>query len=238
MRGQQVGRPTGNRLLRACGIGVLWAALLLSLLILLPLLARYGARRTDLSGFNDPLALFAYLELGALFLAAAGLIWLTGICTLLLICATLRSGQRVWTAGERLLHAVSPKLTRNLLATALGVGISATALAPAHAATETDPFEINLSWAAEATVPAENLGLQAGLTAAPEPSPAAEAEETTTVTVRAGDSLWKIAQRQLPDSATNTQIDAAWRQWYDLNAEVIGADPDLIYPGMVLVAPE
>src|SRR5690625_1468450 len=72
MRGQQVGRPTGNRLLRACGIGVLWAALLLSLLILLPLLARYGARRTDLSGFNDPLALFAYLELGALFLAAAG----------------------------------------------------------------------------------------------------------------------------------------------------------------------
>ena len=107
-----------------------------------------------------------------------------------------------------------------------------------HAATETDPFEINLSWAPEATVPTENVGLDAGLTAVPEPSSSAEVEEATTVTVRAGDSLWKIAQRQLPDSATNAQIDATWRQWYDLNAEVIGADPDLIYPGMVLVTPE
>lgn len=238
MRGQQVGRAPGNRLLRTCGIGALWAALLLSLSILLPLLARYGTHREDLGEFNNPLALFIYLELGALFLAAAGLTWLAGVSTLLLVCAVLRSSHRTWKAGERLLHAVSPKLTRNLLATALGLGISATALAPAHAATETDPFEINLSWAPEATVPTENVGLDAGLTAVPEPSSTAELEEATTVTVRAGDSLWKIAQRQLPDSATNAQIDATWRQWYDLNAEVIGADPDLIYPGMVLVTPE
>ncbi len=60
---------------------------------------------------------------------------------------------------------------------------------------------------------------------------------TVVVTVRAGDSLWAIAARQLPASATDAQIDAQWRSWYRLNHDVVGDDPDLILPGQQLIAP-
>jgi nucleoid-associated protein YgaU len=52
--------------------------------------------------------------------------------------------------------------------------------------------------------------------------------------VRAGDCLWRIAAAHLPAGADDATIDAAWRQWYRLNREAIGADPDLIDVGLVL----
>lgn len=55
--------------------------------------------------------------------------------------------------------------------------------------------------------------------------------------VTAGESLWAIAADNLPDSATDAEIAAAWPQWYRANAAVIGADPDLIRPGQLLLAP-
>lgn len=57
------------------------------------------------------------------------------------------------------------------------------------------------------------------------------------VTVRPGDSLWSIAQRALPQPATDDAIDSAWRAWYVTNLPVIGDDPDLIRPGQVLFPP-
>lgn len=55
------------------------------------------------------------------------------------------------------------------------------------------------------------------------------------VVVRAGDSLWAIAARQLPPRAGQRRIAAGWHSLYRRNREVVGADPDLIRPGQVLV---
>ncbi|HEY3514835.1 MAG TPA: LysM peptidoglycan-binding domain-containing protein, partial [Kribbella sp.] len=57
------------------------------------------------------------------------------------------------------------------------------------------------------------------------------------VVVRAGDSLWSIAARELGPSATNEAIAARWHDWYSANRHVIGNDPDLILPGQVLRTP-
>lgn len=57
------------------------------------------------------------------------------------------------------------------------------------------------------------------------------------VVVQPGDSLWSIAARGLPADATAARIDAAWREWYRSNHDVIGDDPNLIRPGQYLTAP-
>ncbi|MFD6180191.1 LysM peptidoglycan-binding domain-containing protein [Streptomyces goshikiensis] len=49
-------------------------------------------------------------------------------------------------------------------------------------------------------------------------------------TVRAGDSLAEIARRELGN-------EARWRELYAMNRGVIGSNPDLIRPGMVLTLP-
>ncbi len=63
--------------------------------------------------------------------------------------------------------------------------------------------------------------------------------EATTLTyvVRRGDALWDVAARHLGPSATAADIAREWPRWYAANRGVIGADPDLIHPGDVLVPP-
>lgn len=56
------------------------------------------------------------------------------------------------------------------------------------------------------------------------------------VVVTAGDSLWSIARSRLSDPS-DAEIAASWPRWYAANRAVIGADPDLIHPGQVLLAP-
>ncbi len=58
-----------------------------------------------------------------------------------------------------------------------------------------------------------------------------------TVVVRHGDSLWRIASERLP-GATEAAVDTAWRRWYSANRVTIGADPDVILPGQVLLVPD
>ncbi len=67
-------------------------------------------------------------------------------------------------------------------------------------------------------------------------APAVEPSSTATVRVRPGDSLWSITASHLGRAST-AQIAAEWPRWYAANREVIGADPGLIHPGQVLVAP-
>jgi resuscitation-promoting factor RpfA len=56
--------------------------------------------------------------------------------------------------------------------------------------------------------------------------------------VAPGDTLWDIAARQLPtDGRSNAAIADHWQRIYAANRTVIGADPDLILPGMRLVLP-
>jgi hypothetical protein len=49
--------------------------------------------------------------------------------------------------------------------------------------------------------------------------------------------LWLIAAHRLGPDATDAQIDATWKQWYAANSAVIGGDPSVIHPGVVLHAP-
>ena len=50
-------------------------------------------------------------------------------------------------------------------------------------------------------------------------------------TVQAGDTLWAIAQRAYNDAED-------WDTIYQANRQVIGGNPNLIYPGQVLHIPQ
>jgi hypothetical protein len=54
------------------------------------------------------------------------------------------------------------------------------------------------------------------------------------VVVRPGDTLWELAEHDLPAPATDRQVTARWHAVYRRNRGVIGPDPDLILPGQVL----
>ncbi|MEV6570454.1 LysM domain-containing protein [Streptomyces sp. NPDC051577] len=64
---------------------------------------------------------------------------------------------------------------------------------------------------------------------APVPKPAPAAKKRT-YTVKSGDSLSEIARRELGN-------EARWRELYAMNRGVVGSNPDLIHPGMVLTLP-
>lgn len=59
-----------------------------------------------------------------------------------------------------------------------------------------------------------------------------------TVTVRAGDTLWRLAAQTLGGRASDAEIARACRAWHRANLHVIGDDPDLILPGQVLTTPD
>ena len=60
---------------------------------------------------------------------------------------------------------------------------------------------------------------------------------STVVRVRPGDSLWAISAERLGPRATVADLVDHWHRTYDLNAGVIGPDPDLILPGQLLELP-
>lgn len=66
---------------------------------------------------------------------------------------------------------------------------------------------------------------------------ATTADVTERVEVRRGDSLWSIAATHLGAGATDAEIAREWPRWYEANRATIGADPDHIEPGQLLVAP-
>jgi len=66
-------------------------------------------------------------------------------------------------------------------------------------------------------------------TTAPTADAPAASSAARTYTVKAGDSLSKIAQRELGDASR-------WHAIYDANRDKI-SDPDLIHPGQVLTMP-
>ncbi|TCN44320.1 LysM domain-containing protein [Kribbella orskensis] len=55
--------------------------------------------------------------------------------------------------------------------------------------------------------------------------------------VQPGESLWSIAAAELGPAATDEAIATRWPQWYAVNRQLIGPDPDLIHPGQVLRTP-
>jgi hypothetical protein len=59
-----------------------------------------------------------------------------------------------------------------------------------------------------------------------------------TVVVRAGDTLWAIAQQHLAPRADDDAVGRACSRLFELNRAVIGDDPDLIHPGQRLRLPD
>ena len=75
-----------------------------------------------------------------------------------------------------------------------------------------------------------------------QPAPPGSARRAVaTVVVEAGDCLWTIAAETLAatidSEPSNAAVTAEWPRWYALNRAAIGADPDLLLPGMLLRAP-
>ncbi len=74
-------------------------------------------------------------------------------------------------------------------------------------------------------------------TSAPLSSAPTTGQAAEEITVRPGDTLWSLAQRSLPADADDAAVDAAWRQWFAVNRNVIGDNPDRLEPGQILLAP-
>lgn len=134
-------------------------------------------------------------------------------------------------------------VTTTVAGTAAAAGSSTlVATAPASGATPSpgasqrsaQPIGSDLDWPGLAPLqPFTHRHAAARLvTTAPNRPPASDA-----VTVRAGDSLWSIAERALGPAVSPAAIATTWPRWYAENRDVIGSDPDLIHPGQRLLPP-
>ena len=85
-------------------------------------------------------------------------------------------------------------------------------------------YSLRFVEARELVVTAEAPVLVAAASA-PQPRPAPPAPKT--YTVKPGDTLWGIAKQTLGDGSR-------WNEIYNNNVDVIGKDPNLIFPGQVL----
>lgn len=119
---------------------------------------------------------------------------------------------------------------RRLVLAGCGVALVSAALAPAEAAP------------APAHHHAHGVGVLSGLplperAVAPRRPARVEHAATHLVTVRPGDTLWAIAERDLPDHSPDRVITAGWHALYAANRHLIGPDPDVIEPGQHLHVP-
>lgn len=190
------------------------------------------------------------VELGVLGAGALVAWWLAAGLAAAAACAVARARGGRWSAGERLVARHAPAIARRLLALTVGTGVGLVAAMAPAGAQATDPFA-DLGWVATRVV-----AVDAGASAAPSPvtspptGPVTGAASTPgpvpaepspggreRVTVRPGDSLWRIAADHLPAGAPAAEVAAEWPRWYETNRDVVGADPHLIRPGQVLTVP-
>jgi hypothetical protein len=73
--------------------------------------------------------------------------------------------------------------------------------------------------------------------ATPVAAPGGDGTASRSVVVQPGDCLWLIAARRLGPQPSAAEIAREWPRWYAVNRRVIGADPDLLRPGLALAAP-
>ncbi len=152
---------------------------------------------------------------------------------------------RVGALADRLAAAWAPLVARRLAAALVGAALGG-ALAPGTAVA--DPSWRQLSPPAAAAAAASPAPPGPGWVPTrpvqrPQPSPrlvgAASAQPgAREVVVHRGDTLWGIAARHLGPQATDAEVATAWPRWHAANRAVIGADPGLLLPGQVLLAPD
>ena len=164
------------------------------------------------------------------------------------------SGRRTVRLARRI-ERRCPALVRRLVATALGITLGSTLGAglslPALGAIDASPAPAPAPLSAPLpgrlsglTLPDRATG--AGLATAARPAIVRRASPGRAgrsqpgprfVDVHPGDSLWRIAQSLLRPGATDLEITRGWQRIQRVNADRIGADPDLIHPGTRLAVP-
>jgi nucleoid-associated protein YgaU len=96
-----------------------------------------------------------------------------------------------------------------------------------------DTSDIQPQWQPRPPVTAPRLVTSTPVRAALELPGTAQRE----VAVRAGDSLWTIAARELGPEASDVEIAMEWPRWFEANMAAIGNNPDVLLPGQILRAP-
>lgn len=188
-----------------------WALAVVSLLIVGLLGPGAAGLIRDATGPSFPDALLGVASL--LMLAVAG--W-----SLLTVVLVLVGG------SSRLITALTPGLLRRaLLVSAVGVLV----VAPAHAEQQGASHLQHRHSVSGLPLP-DRPGIDEGI------HPAVSTVSTA-IEVRHGDTLWAIAARSLPSGAGVEDIASATTAWHDANRDVIGDDPDLIFPAQQLVPP-
>jgi hypothetical protein len=137
-------------------------------------------------------------------------------------------------ASSRLIGLVTPSLLRRaLLAGAAG----ALAMGPAHADRLGGP-DSRVHHSVDGLLLPDRPDARPLHAVERTPDSPVRAPQPHTLRVRPGDTLWAIAARALPDDASEAATAAAVRAWHEANRDVIGDDPDRIFPTQRLVPPD
>ena len=171
--------------------------------------------------------------------AAAMLGWLglgLGLGWLAVVIVTSAATALPGMAGSlaaRVVRWVTPLTLHRAVLAALGVGVVAglTGPVPAAAMPAGSASPAPIVGALPLPVPGTANGRSDAVATAGQPP--------AVVIVARGDCLWRIAARALPAASARSTVAvaAAWPVWYRTNRAVIGANPDLIYPGQRLTNP-
>lgn len=168
-----------------------------------------------------------------LLVAATGLAVMSGLA----ITAAL-AAQRAPTVAA-ICSRVTPHRCRRLAVVVLGLGLTAPVLADGPALASDQGHVVGCRVAhlpAPGHASLQGLGFP-DLPSAPTPH-SRPGPGFQHIVVREGDSLWRIAEQRLPRAAPTGEVSALTWALYVMNRSTIGDDPDLIYPGMTLIAPE
>lgn len=170
-------------------------------------------------------------------LLTAGAAWLLLACAAWAVLICLATVVETLTAGRlRATAWVCPAPARRALLTALGVVLASGTAGPGWAARA--PTDVPVHADGSASVSAAEL---AGAVRAARPLPVPDRQAGPTrrarVDVRAGDTLWRLAEQRLAPTAAAGEVARLVERMHRLNREVVGPDPDLIRPGQHLLLP-
>lgn len=195
-------------------------------------LAAVAPVAADIRG-GGPTALLALPLADAL--AALAAVGVLGCWTLLALEGAVFAVRLAWQVLRHgRLHPLSGPRTggarrwpRRAALAALGLSVGAGALSPALAAQPGRPRP-----EAVVAVARPLTGLRL-----PDRTPGSPDAPRRTVTVAPGDSLWAIAGSLAGEQASPARVAGCWQRLLGANADRLGADPDLIFPGTSLRAP-
>jgi nucleoid-associated protein YgaU len=170
---------------------------------------------------------------GDALLAAVLLLATLLLVRALLVAALVALGRAPGALGRRagaVAALLRPGIARRLAATLLGLGTPALAVVTTAPPASASALPASpASAAAPTTSPAITSSAYA---------PTTQRAAQVVVVVRSGDTLWDIARRHLPVSATSGDVARAWPRWYAANRAAIGPDPALLRPGTRLRSPD